>query len=206
MKEKIKATDLFSGWAEEGKDQRMAKTHLPSVQEMIDYVITPQIKNFTFIDAGCGNGWVVRKVAQDTRCRFAAGVDGAKKMIKQASTHDPNGNYYCNDLLSWNPEMKVDIVHSMEVLYYFKDPLELIKKISHNWLKSGGKFISGVDFYLENPKSHSWPKDLNVHMTLLSEDQWLSAFTAAGFKNCYSWLANKSNDFNGTLCIYGELE
>ena len=32
--------------------------------------------------------------------------------------------------------------------------------------------IMGVDYYLENERSHSWPKDLNVPMKLLSMSQW----------------------------------
>ena len=40
MVDQIKATDLFSNWAKEGKDQRMANTHAPSVQEMLDHVLT----------------------------------------------------------------------------------------------------------------------------------------------------------------------
>ena len=39
MVDQIKATDLFSNWAKEGKDQRMANTHAPSVQEMLDHIL-----------------------------------------------------------------------------------------------------------------------------------------------------------------------
>ena len=30
--------------------------------------------------------------------------------------------------MSWNPKNKVNVVFSMEVLYYFENPQELIKK------------------------------------------------------------------------------
>jgi hypothetical protein len=59
-------------------------------------------------------------------------------------------NYYCDELSTWKPSEKVEIVHSMEVLYYFKNPLVVLKNIYDNWLKENGKFIMGIDFYFEN--------------------------------------------------------
>ena len=203
MVSQIKATDLFSNWALEGKDQRMANTHAPSVQEMLDHILPSISTPFSFIDAGCGNGWVIRKVLENKLCEYAVGVDGAKKMIEQAKLNGPEENYVCDDLLNWIPDQKVDIVHSMEVLYYFKEPIKLLNHIFKNWLKPNGKLVCGVDFYYENEKSHSWPFDLNVHMSLLSKNDWLSLFQRAGFTNCHSWYANSSSDFHGTLCLFG---
>ena len=171
---------------------------------MLDHVLTTISSPFSFIDAGCGNGWVVRKVLENDLCKYAVGVDGATTMIEQAKLNGPKGNYVCEDLLSWIPDQKVEIVHSMEVLYYFKEPIKLLNHIFKNWLKPNGKLVSGVDFYFENEKSHSWPTDLNVHMTLLSRDKWLSLFQSAGFLDCHSWYANSSSDFHGTLCLSGQ--
>ena len=54
------ATEVFSKWALMGKDEGMEKGHYQSVKAMLDLAI-PQIQeNFTAIDLGCGNGWVVR--------------------------------------------------------------------------------------------------------------------------------------------------
>ena len=36
------------------------------------------------------------------------------------------------------PKEKVDIVHSMEVFYYFEKPEILISRIYEKWLKNGG--------------------------------------------------------------------
>ena len=55
-----KATDLFSEWAEMGRDQGMAKAHDPAVSEIISTVLGERGKPFSFIDAGCGNGWFVQ--------------------------------------------------------------------------------------------------------------------------------------------------
>ena len=57
-----KATDLFSSWAKKGKDEGMAEAHSPAVNKILDRILVGRESDFDFIDAGCGNGWVVRKV------------------------------------------------------------------------------------------------------------------------------------------------
>ena len=49
--------EVFSNWAISGKDDGMEKNHFKSVMKMID--LYPNKNNFTCIDAGCGNGWLV---------------------------------------------------------------------------------------------------------------------------------------------------
>ena len=200
-----KATDLFSDWAEVGRDQGMAKAHDPAVSEILSSVIRERKSTFLFIDAGCGNGWVVRKVRSMSNCEGACGVDGAKAMIDNAKEVDPDGEYYLDDLLSWVPNKKADIVHSMEVFYYFKEPQILTNHIVENWLNPGGTLVIGLDHYIGNPDSYSWSKDLNVHMSLLSEQDWLNIFSESGLSGCKSWRANSSKDFPGTLVVTGDL-
>ena len=48
----------------------------------------------------------------------------------------------------------------MEVLYYFENPQELIKKIHDNWLLKNGRFIMGIDYYFENSTCHDWQEKL----------------------------------------------
>jgi len=122
---KYDPVNIFSEWAEKGKDEGMAKAHESAVLEMLEFIYDAYNSPFSFIDAGCGNGWVVRKILSNSNCKKAIGVDGSKKMIEKALLKDPNGNYYCDDLLEWKPNQKVDVVHSMEVFYYFKNPTPL---------------------------------------------------------------------------------
>ena len=75
---------------------------------------------FTCIDAGCGNGWLVKYLSKMNNCKKAIGVDGSSKMIAKAKKHSDN-EFYCSDLLEWKPKNKVDVVFSMEVFYYFKN-------------------------------------------------------------------------------------
>ena len=200
-----KATDLFSEWADIGKDKGMAKAHSPAVSEMLDRIFDGINTPFSFIDAGCGNGWVVRKVASMKDCINSCGIDGAESMIKNAKRVDPDGEYYLDDILTWIPNIKADVVFSMEVFYYFNDPKILTEYIVSNWIKDRGRLMVGVDHYLGNPDSHSWTTDLNVHMSLLDEKDWLNIFNSSGLKNCQSWKANQSENFPGTLVVQGDL-
>mgnify|MGYP004004572043 CR=1 FL=1 len=54
-------------------------------------------------------------------------------------------------------------------------------------------------------ESYSWPDDLNVHMTLLSNSEWIDIFHKSGLDNCKSWNANQTKDSPGTLVISGQL-
>ena len=38
----------------------------------------------------------------------------------------------------------------------------------------------GMDHYLENLNSHSWPTDLNTYMNLMSIKQWIKLFKDCG--------------------------
>ena len=57
----ISPIKVFNSWVLNGKDEGMEKNHSVAVNTMIDMLIRKSSKKFSFIDAGCGNGWVVRK-------------------------------------------------------------------------------------------------------------------------------------------------
>ena len=77
--------------------------------------------------------------------------------------------------MTWKPDKKVNIVHSMEVIYYVEDPKKLINDIFNYWLKPNGRLIIGIDFYFENKISHSWPESCGIKdMKLFSEKDWIN--------------------------------
>ncbi|MGB0951274.1 MAG: nodulation protein S NodS, partial [Poseidonia sp.] len=71
------ATDLFSEWADVGRDEGMERGHSASVDVMLDRLLNGWNLPFTAMDIGCGNGWVVRRLAAHDACLHASGVDGA---------------------------------------------------------------------------------------------------------------------------------
>jgi len=199
-----KATEVFGEWAVKGKDKGMEKSHALPVGAMLDFIL-PKKNKFTFLDLGCGNGWVVRKVAKNPLCNRAVGIDGAEKMISNAkSLSKYSTEYILADIETFQSVEKYDIIHSMEVLYYLDHPKEVIKKISKDWLKDNGRLIIGIDHYYENLDSHSWQGKVGTRMLLLKEEEWLDMFKEAGFKQIESWRANKTSEWEGTLVITGK--
>ena len=203
MKEK-KATEIFSQWVLDGKDEGMEKNHSNAVNVMLDELVGSQTVPFSIIDAGCGNGWVVRKIINHPLCLKAIGLDGSKEMIDKARSLDSDGTYFCSDLMDWSPKEKVNFVHSMEVLYYLKEPEKFIMHILENWLLEKGTIIMGMDHYLENLNSHSWPTDLNTFMNLKSIQDWIKLFKDCGVSQIVSLQTNESQNFPGTLVLKGE--
>ena len=200
---KKNAIEVFGEWADLDKDFGMEKNHKDSVNNMINYS-TRNLDHFTFIDAGCGNGWVIRKVSENDKCEKAIGVDGSKKMISKAKNILPRYEYHCSDLMTWKPDKKVNIVHSMEVLYYVENPKKLINEIYNHWLKPNGRLIIGIDFYFENKISHSWPESCGIKdMKLFSEKDWINFFKGAGYNDIKSWRYGEKEDWKGTLIITG---
>ena len=199
-----KATDIFSEWASIGRDEGMQKNHWKAVKNMFQTLIKEQSKPFSFIDAGCGNGWAVREMKKNHLCVEAVGVDGALEMIERAKKIDPNGNYIYYDLMEWKPSKPVDIVHSMEVIYYFNDPKKIIYHIKDKWLRPKGKFIMGLDFYKENSDCYNWPRQLDTQMTLLSINQWVELLKNCGLKDVISYQTNTNDSFEGTLVLYAK--
>lgn len=194
---------VFSNWVISGKDEGMEKGHSPAVKNMLEYS-TKKLTDYSFIDAGCGNGWVVRNIGSDPKCNKAIGVDGSSNMIEKAQKLDIKNEYHCNELMSWRPNKKVDIVHSMEVFYYFENPDKLIKHIYNDWLIKGGRLIMGIDYYKENVPSHTWQEDCNIStMKMFEKKDWIDFFKTAGFKKLDSWFYGKDGEWNGTLIISG---
>lgn len=198
------AITVFNDWVKSNKDDGMQKAHAPAVMDMIQFSISSLNKSFSFIDAGCGNGWVVRYMNSQILCNSALGIDGADEMIKKAKKSDRKGMYILSDLLDFIPEEKVDLVFSMEVFYYLNNPSELVNSIEKYWLKSGGRLIIGLDYYKENKDCYNWPEHVGTPMKMLSVLEWVDIFQLSGLTNVKYWQSCSNNDFIGTLVITGE--
>ena len=196
------ATEVFSNWALIGKDEGMERGHAPSVKAMIELALPKIRENFSVIDLGCGNGWVTRMLSE-LGAAHSEGVDGAEEMIKKAKSTDSNHKYSHGLLPEWMPDMKFDLVHSMEFLYYLDDPAEMISKIHDQWLNDGGVLVAGVDHYKEHEESLSWPEHVGVHMTTLDISQWKEAMVSAGFVDVEIHQVASKEGFPGTLVMLG---
>ena len=202
-----KAVDVFGAWAEQGKDIGMEKGHAAAVSEMLDFAIQERErlnKNFSFLDLGCGNGWVVRKIAENSNCSYAHGIDGASQMIEIARKRAGQEEYTLANIDEHEPTQTYDLIHSMEVLYYLENPAAILKKIANSWLNDGARLIVGIDLYHENSDSHSWEDKVGTRMLMFKETEWVNFFRQAGFNDVTSWRANQSKDWAGTLVLTGK--
>ena len=195
------ATDLFSEWADVGRDEGMERGHSASVEVMLKELLEGWNRPFRAMDIGCGNGWVVRRLSAHALCSHASGVDGAPSMIAKARTIDPDGDYIEAMLPEWTPGAPYDLVHTMECLYYLEDPLGFLQTLHDEWMRPGGRLVIGVDHYTENPASHDWGPSLNVHMALLSMDDWASGLEEAGFTDITAMQVGAKEDWAGTLVL-----
>ena len=169
----------------------MEESHAIAVDEMISFALKERLnigKNFSFLDIGCGNGWVVRNVANNILCNRAVGIDGAKQMIANAESRGGDAEYILANINSFNSPEKYDVIHSMEVLYYLEDPLDIVRKISDSWLNKGGRLIVGLDHYFENKESHSWQEVVGTRMLMLKAAEWVQIFKMAGLDEVESSL------------------
>ena len=199
-----KATELFGEWATLGRDEGMEHGHAASVGQMLDATLDKMEDGFSAIDLGCGNGWVVRRLLE-LGAGSAMGVDGAEEMINKARNIDPEGRYELGHLPDWKPPHRFDLVHSMEFLYYLKDPSSMLETIAREWLLPGGWLIAGVDHYAENEESLEWPIKLDVHMTTIASEGWREVMIAAGFKDVSIWITNRDDGKPGTLVMTGRV-
>jgi len=201
------AHEVFTEWAVRDRDVDMQRHHTAAVDEMLEaaFAVLDETQGFTAIDAGCGNGWLVRRLNSSPGCLAATGVDASAGMIAKARALDPTGRYVIADLATWQPPERVDLVVSMEALYYLDDPVALLRNIATTWLKPGGCAVFGIDHYQENEPSLRWPTGIGVHMTTWPEARWLSALEEAGFTPVRSWRADAQPGKAGTLAMLVEM-
>ncbi len=167
--DKVRTT--FDEWAKIGRSELMEKEHSKTVLKLLNSIRFE--KPFSFLDVGCGNGWVVRKISQIQNCKKAVGIDKSQNMITKAKSKKKSSkeNYLRTDILSWKFNGKFDYIFSMESLYY-STPMESALKKIYKILKPGGQFFCGTDFYSDNKATIQWSKMLNIPLDLRSKKQW----------------------------------
>ena len=197
----------FDKWAQNGRAELMEIEHGKNVSKFLQTVSFD--KPFTFLDVGCGNGWVVRKIAKEEKCKKSIGIDKSKKMILEAIKKTSIGKekFIHTDIETWKYKGKFDFIFSMESLYY-ADSIEIALEKIYKMLKPGGQFFCGTDFYTDNKATARWASIMKIQMHLHSKKEWKKFFQNVGFtvktkhikdlKNKRKW----KREF-GTLFIIG---
>ena len=202
-----KTSKLFDKWANTGRSEDMEKGHGTTVNQFLEKLSLKY--DFRFLDIGCGNGWVVRKMSQKSSCIKAIGIDKSKMMIKNAKSKilSEKESYFVTELETWKTKEKFDIIFSMESLYY-SVPMESALEKVFKLLNKGGVFYCGTDFYSDNHLTTRWIKDMNVPMDLRSEKEWKKMFREVGFITRSKHVTDPKNKSKwkrefGTLFVIG---
>jgi len=171
----------FDKWAQNGRAELMEIEHGENVSKFLESISFD--KQFTFLDVGCGNGWVVKKISKNNNCKKAIGIDKSKKMIEQASKKIDNvkEEFIHTDIESWKYSGKFDFIFSMESLYY-SDSIEIALQKIYKLLKPGGQLFCGTDFYTDNKATARWAGIMKIQMHLHSKKEWRQLFFNAGFE------------------------
>ena len=199
------AIEEFNNWAKIGKDVGMENGHANSVSQMINiFEKRFDVNNVkSMLDLGCGNGWMLRKLASKYSLDVGLGIDGSAEMINKAKKYQTNLDYLCMDITKWKASRSYDLIMSMEFIYYLNDPETVFNNIFNNAAHKESIFIFGIDHYKENQDSLSWPSDLGVYMNTLSINEWIDLYRKIGMKGIeYEKFVTK-DDSAGTLIISG---
>jgi cyclopropane fatty-acyl-phospholipid synthase-like methyltransferase len=176
-----KVRNIFDDWARRGRAEGMEKGHGPAAREGFSF-LDPR-PGHRYLDIGCGNGYTVRWAAEAGA--QSIGIDISPEMIRRAkelSADFPKARFeVCAFPDTSFEESSFDRIFSMETFYYLPD-LDQALQESHHLLRPEGRMAVIVDFYRENPASHSWPEDLGCSFDLRSEEEWENAFQRAGFQ------------------------
>ncbi len=175
-----KVRETFDRWAQNGRAELMETEHGKNVSKFLHTI--PFDEPFIFLDVGCGNGWVVRKIAQEKNCKKAIGIDKSKKMILQSKKKMASNKeeFFHTDIESMKYKGKFDFIFSMESLYY-ADSIEVALEKIYKLLKPSGKCFCGTDFYTDNKATARWANVMEIQMHLHSKKEWKSFFQNAGF-------------------------
>ena len=197
---------VFDEWATDGRDRDLERGHAHSVNAILG--TAPFGEPFSFLDVGCGNGWVVRKVAANPLCTRAVGIDKSAQMIRNAQDRrvSPLEEYHAVSLEGWESE-PFKVAFSMESLYYAESLPGAISRV-YSLLSLGGVFLCGTDFYTENPETAGWANAMDVTMHMHSEPEWTAMFREAGFKTTSTRIRDPASQVRwkreqGTLLVTG---
>ena len=175
--------DLFDGWAQSDRSERMAVGHEHSARQALEELDVSPGQHF--LDIGCGNGYSVRWVAERHPSIEAVGLDASQQMVIKArglSESLANTRFiHAPFPLVLLKSAAFDAILSVEAFYYLPKLNDALREV-RRLLKPGGKFACVIDFYEENTESHGWPERVGLEMSLMSEDTWRAAFVLAGLK------------------------
>lgn len=172
----------FNRWAEAGRGEGMERDHLPITLPVLEKMGLATTDNV--LDVGCGSGWLARRLAERVTEGRVVGMDVSDEMIRVArrtSLDFENILYATGEVaeIPWEANFFNHAI-SVESAYYWPEPAAGIREILRV-LRPGGHAWILINYYRDNLHCHQWGPLLAVPTHLLSAEEWMEFFRAAGF-------------------------
>jgi arsenite methyltransferase len=172
----------FNRWAEAGRGDGMEQDHLPITLPVLEKMCLTATDNV--LDAGCGSGWLSRRLSKLVPEGRVVGMDISDEMIRLArrtSADLDNILFIPGEVaeIPWEPNFFTHAI-SVESAYYWPDPAAGAREI-HRVLRPAGSAWIVINYYRDNPFCHQWGKLLAVPTHLLAAQEWAELFHTAGF-------------------------
>ena len=174
--------DEFNRWAEAGRGEGMERDHLPITLPVLEKMGLATTDNV--LDVGCGSGWLARRLAKQVTEGRVVGMDVSDEMSRLArrtSLDFENILYATGEVgeIPWEANFFNHAI-SVESAYYWPEPGAGVREISRV-LRPGGHAWILINYYRDNLHCHQWGPLLAVPTHLLSAEEWMELFRAAGF-------------------------
>ena len=170
-------------WSKQLEKYNMTEDKIVGSYPAIE-MIKKRKKNGSFMDYGCGSGWVLNKV-KDTFDIYGVDLDIGRINEAREKIGDQEGDKikYYEDIEDSHYKEMFDVIHANQTIEHLLDPIDFLKKM-HRWLKPDGII------YLCAPASDSFgfsflKENYNVftlgHVSLFNKKSILCALTSVGF-------------------------
>ena len=172
---------VFDSWAKSGRAQTMADGHVVGATRGFELLNVEA--GHEVLDIGCGLGYAVRWAGEVSSRVRALGVDVSATMIEKARTLSAdavNTDFACGPFPEVVSTRRFDRIFSVEALYYVPDLAGVLTAV-YEHLKPGGRFVTVIDHYRENPACHDWSQMVGVPLVLWSIEEWCAHLRQAGF-------------------------
>jgi trans-aconitate 2-methyltransferase len=106
------------------------------------------------VDLGCGPGNSTGILRQRWPSAKIVGVDNSPTMLEQAKETDPRTEWCCQDISSWQPASRVDLIFANASLHWLPDHESLLSSLMQQ-LKPGGILAFQVPALYDQPATEA---------------------------------------------------
>jgi len=179
--ERIQA--IFDAWAGRERGMAMAHNHVELFRALVSG--WAHDSSHRVLDLACGNGFALALLA-DMGYRNLFGIDFAENMVDEARRNVPAAAVSRGPMedLPWTDGF-FDRVYSIEALYYAPRPADVLAEV-RRVLKPMGTLDIVIEYYRDNPGSHSWAGALGTELQLWSSGEWVDVMRRAGFPSAHA--------------------